>query len=1196
MLPRGTFARALTPTMRTPAVLAAAILVALARAAQADNIAVPQGIAVPADFRLIADYGSYRLYEGDAAAMPERAWTLADASVLHFDRQRIDTRTQQWRAPEGFALRAPSGAALHVVQFAGPIRQAWLDQLRAAGAVPVQYIESNGYLVWADAAARARLAEMHQGGELQFSQPLPGFIKLGNTLFARVQDASTEAVVIPIIVQRVRNDDPARSRARFMALGLKPVDDFSSQAGFDVARFEATPAQIRELIELSDVLWVEEYREPSLNDEVQAQILRGHFNADQSGPAGPGYLPWLQALGFPDDPLDYPVLDITDDGVGTGSVQTGDPTLHQFGDLKNPTRMVFNQHCTMKTGVVGGHGHLNANIALGFDQRGNSETPGARFPADFQVAQGINPFGRLGGTRIFAPGFDLSACGGTNAGVIAASHAAGARISSNSWGCGPCAGQYDLSSQAYDAGVRDADPKAAGNQQLITIFSAGNDGSWAGTIGTPGNGKNMITVGASENARPEDENGLWNDGCLVAPDSADHAMDIVFFSSRGPAPGGRVKPDLVAPGTHVIGTQAHPASGLGICDATHPQGNETYAASSGTSHAAPAVSAIASLSWWWLATGQGSLEFESGAPAVPSPALMKAWLIAHPTYLTGKDGNDTLPSNAQGFGMPNMQSLFDATPTWLLDQSQILGDSGQLWSTPIQRADASKPLRVVLTWTDAPGAVGTSPQVNNLDLELESASTLWRGNRFSGAWSVPGGAPDAVNTVEAIYLPPGPLSSFTLSVRGFNIAGDGLPGNGDATDQDFALVCVNCAKAPGFALDVTPALHNLCTQDSASATYALRSASILGFSAPLALSVAGAPAGTTTTFNANPMAVPGTGTLEIGNLTGAAEGRYRLAIRAESGSLARTRHVQLQLATDNPAAANLVQPADASLNQALQPLLHWTAMPNVDQYRVELALDAGFANIIYSASTNADSHEVATPLAHATRYYWRVSAINACGESPLTQVFSFVTVPPPGECPGGTLASSVFAEDFESGAGAWSHYGDHDSWSLTTDRARGAGHSYRAQDLAYDSNQFLVSPPIELPVDQQPLSMEFWSHQFLENRLGGCYDGAFVEMSTDQGKSWEQVPASRILIGPYDGFISTSFDNPAGGKLAWCGDPRDWSRTIIDIAEHAGETVQFRFRVATDASTGRVPDGFYLDDFRIQSCTSNDLIFAHGFE
>ncbi|TXI72260.1 MAG: hypothetical protein E6Q43_06750, partial [Dokdonella sp.] len=1175
--------------------IAATIAFPLAGVANAASIAIPQGGDVPAGYGLIADYGSYRLYEGDPALMPERAWTLANASVLRFDRQQVDTHSQSFRAPSGFALRAPQGAALQVVQFAGPIRQVWLDRVRSTGARLVQYIESNGYLVWADEAARTGLARMRQAGELRFSEPLPGFIKLGNALFANLQRNDPGASRMSIIVQRVRNDDSQRSRARFSALGLKPLDDWSLQAGFEVARFEATPAQVSDIIEFPDVLWVEEYRTPTLNDEVQAQIVRDHFNADQSGPLGPGYLPWLRALGFPEDPLSYPVLDITDDGIGTGTVLTGDPTLHLGGDLKNPTRMVYNQRCTVESGVVGGHGQLNANIALGFDQRGNWDTPGARFPGEFQVAQGINPFGRLGGTRIFAPGFDLTECGGSNASVIAASYAAGARISSNSWGCGPCAGQYDLSSQAYDAGVRDADPKAAGNQQLITIFSAGNDGSWAGTIGTPGNGKNMITVGASENARPEDESGLWNDGCQVAPDSADNAMDVVFFSSRGPAPGGHVKPDLVAPGTHVIGTQAHPASGLGICDATHPLGNETYAASSGTSHAAPAVSAITSLSWWWLATGQGSLEFDAGSASVPSPALMKAWLIAHPTYLNGKDGNDTLPSNAQGFGMPNMQSLFDTTPNWLLDQSQTLGESGQVWSTPIQRADPAKPLRVVLTWTDAPGAVGTSPQVNNLDLELESASTLWRGNRFSGAWSVPGGAADAANSVEAIYLPPGPATSFTLSVRGFNIAGDGVPGNADGTDQDFALVCSNCAKAPSFALDVTPALHKVCTAQTSAVSYALSGASILGFSAPATLSVAGAPSGTTATFTPNPMAVPGNATLSIGNLAGAEDGRHQLAVRADSASITRTRHVQLQLASTIPASAALEQPSNLAINVSLQPLLHWAALANVDQYRVELASDAGFADIVYAATVTTNSHEVANVLEHATRYYWRVSAINACGESAALQVFSFVTVPPPGECPGGTLAADVHAEDFESGAEAWTHYGDHDSWSLTSDRAHGPGHAYRAQDHAYDSNQFLESPAIVLPLGQQPLSLEFWSHQFLENRLGGCYDGAFVELSTDAGEHWEQVTPSRLLVGPYDGFISTSFDNPAGGKLAWCGDPRDWSRTIIDLADHAGETVQFRFRVATDASTGRVPDGFYLDDVRIQSCTSTDSIFANGF-
>ncbi|NIQ98026.1 MAG: S8 family serine peptidase, partial [Desulfuromonadales bacterium] len=124
----------------------------------------------------------------------------------------------------------------------------------------------------------------------------------------------------------------------------------------------------------------------------------------------------------------------------------------------------------------------------------------------------------------------------------------------NSWGCSGCAGSYDDSSQAFDVGVRDADLDEAGNQQLIVFFSAGNSGPTSGTIGTPGNGKNMITVGASENDRPSDEDGNWTDGCGIGPTGADSAMDVISFSSRGPAPGNRVKPEVIAPGTHIQGT------------------------------------------------------------------------------------------------------------------------------------------------------------------------------------------------------------------------------------------------------------------------------------------------------------------------------------------------------------------------------------------------------------------------------------------------------------------------------------------------------------------------------------------------------------------------------------------------------------------------------------------------------------------
>ena len=124
---------------------------------------------------IVADYGSYRLFRGDPALAPAGAWVLDSASLLKFDRLRIDTENPAIAVPAGFEDAAPTGAALQLVQFAGPIKDAWLEQIRAAGAVPIQYIDSNGYLLWADAAARTRLAEMARAGNpLQIQQTVAG--------------------------------------------------------------------------------------------------------------------------------------------------------------------------------------------------------------------------------------------------------------------------------------------------------------------------------------------------------------------------------------------------------------------------------------------------------------------------------------------------------------------------------------------------------------------------------------------------------------------------------------------------------------------------------------------------------------------------------------------------------------------------------------------------------------------------------------------------------------------------------------------------------------------------------------------------------------------------------------------------------------------------------------------------------------
>ena len=69
--------------------------------------------------------------------------------------------------------------------------------------------------------------------------------------------------------------------------------------------------------------------------------------------------------------------------------------------------------------------------------------------------------------------------------------------------------------------------------------------------------------------------------------------------------------------------------------------------------------------------------------------------------------------------------------------------------------------------------------------------------------------------------------------------------------------------------------------------------------------------------------------------------------------------------------------------------------------------------------------------------------------------------------------------------------------------------------------------------------------------------------------------------------------NPIGGDNAWCGDPQDWLQSVVDIDAWAGQTVRFRFRLATDSSVDH--PGWWIDDVSVQSCADPNL-FADGFE
>jgi subtilisin-like proprotein convertase family protein len=367
-------------------------------------------------------------------------------------------------------------------------------------------------------------------------------------------------------------------------------------------------------------------------------------------------------------------------------------------------------------------------------------------------------------------------------------------------------GAYNADSQSYDALVRDAQPAGssfptAGNQEMVIVFSAGNSGAGANSIGSPGTGKNVFCIGAAENVQPFG----GNDGCGIADSGADNANDIIGFSSRGPCDDGRQKPDIVAPGTHVSGgvfqVAAPPASGQadvcydgsGVCGGLtpaifFPAGQQWWTASSGTSHSCPAVAGGCALVRQFF-INQGF--------APPSPAMTKSFLMNSARYMSGGAGTgDSLWSPNQGMGEMNLGEAFNrlaVTPTFLRDEvpADMFTATGQTrsWSGTI--ADSTKPLRITLAWTDTPGPTSGAAYVNNLNLTVTAGPNTYKGNVFAGASSVTGGVADAADNVESVLLPAGLSGPVTITVTAANIAGDGVPNTGGPLDQDFALVAYN---------------------------------------------------------------------------------------------------------------------------------------------------------------------------------------------------------------------------------------------------------------------------------------------------------------------------------------------------------------------------------------------------------------------
>lgn len=419
-----------------------------------------------------------------------------------------------------------------------------------------------------------------------------------------------------------------------------------------------------------------------------------------------------------------------------------------------------------------------------------------------------------------------------------------------------------------------------------------------------------------------------------------------------------------------------------------------------------------------------------------------------------------------------------------------------------------------------------------------------------------------------------------------------FPNNTFGAGRIDALAAVQLLLSQAdFQTTVTPPAQSVCAP--ADAVYAISIGQLGTFAEPVTLAALGSPSGSTVSFNTNPVTPPGNATLTV-TTTGVAQGSSTLTITgtASPSGTQRSDTVDLSVFTAGAAAPALSAPLDGATNVAVRPTFSWAAAAGAAGYDVAVDDAADFATPLATASVSGTSWTPGADLPSNTVLYWRVTATNPCAAAAST-VRSFTTAPLPGDCSTGTSANAVYSIGFESGATGWNSTGTGNSWASSNARAHSGSFSWRAQDPLLTSDQRLVSPQLALPAGALPLTLQFWNHQSMESRTGGCWDGGMIEISTDDGTTFTQI-TSGLLTDPYDGPLGSG--NPAAPAAAWCGDPQDWTKEVVDLSPWAGQTVRLRFRVTSDNSVGRTPDGWYLDDLLVQSCTSVQSLFVDGFE
>ena len=705
---------------------------------------------------------------------------------------------QQPRISAGLMVAeyAQNQRGYYLVQFKGPVEQSWKSDLSALGADILEYVPDFTFKVRMNPAQARRAGQLASVAWIDFFHPAyklsPDLVRNGTQIY---------------VVDAERGSDHGLVTAAIATTGAQVLA--RDEGTLTVA---ADPEQIDAIARVLDVAWVRNYTMWQKHNEYAGGTIAGSAIANESGYTG-----------------STQTVAVADTGLGGGT----DATAHADID---PGRIVAIYNWPGVAGgcyssisddgavdVDSGHGtHTTVSVIGASPFRGRGTAPGANLV--FQALENYVTTSWICQVLYgYSNGYYLTGIPGDLNQLYQQAYTAGARVHSNSWGAAV--------NGAYDTNSSNTDSFVWYHPDMVVTFSAGNEGKDANTDGivdnsstaAPGTAKNVITVGASENDRQHDypcDPGLAYTDCsalggdnsgiiatygaafgfTAAPLSNDliagNQEQMAAFSSRGPTTDGRIKPDVVAPGTYVLSgysdmyqqqydSSPNPKTGGYQYDGWAYPESRDHKYLGGTSMSNPLVAGGAAV----------VRDFYAKAKDTPnaSAALVKATIIntAHDLLDENNDGvNDNfypIPNNHEGWGRVDLAAATDANSRFIDNGSGINTNGTAAYTATVSSTGI---LKITLVWSDYPSTASASINlVNDLDLKVTApGGTVYLGNVFSGGWSQAGGSADRRNNVENVYIASAALGDYAIQVRGFNVP---------YGPQPFALVVRGAALSDG---------------------------------------------------------------------------------------------------------------------------------------------------------------------------------------------------------------------------------------------------------------------------------------------------------------------------------------------------------------------------------------------------------------